>query len=223
MKFSIKLLALAASMAVAGAASAQSAGQYMVKLGINKLTPHVDSGDISAPALPGSKGAVSSDTEPVLVGDYGVTDNISVETAIGLPYKSDLSGAGSIAGIGKLGTVKALPATVFVQYRFFEPKAAWRPYVGLGATYAYFYNATGSGAMTSITNIGSSTPTTFKIDNKLTYSAQVGVAYNFSERWYADLTYIKTKLKTHVTFSSGQHQDMTLDPSAVMFGIGYKF
>jgi outer membrane protein W len=37
------------------------------------------------------------------------------------------------------------------------------------------------------------------------------------------VTYIKTKLKTHVSFSSGQQQEMTLDPSALMIGVGYKF
>ena len=220
---SIKQLALAAAIAVAGSASAQSAGQWTVMGGLNKITPKVDSGDISAPALPGSKAAVGSDTQPVIVITYGYTDNFSVQAGLGSPYKHELSGAGAIAGTGKLGTVKVLPPTVFGQYRFFEPKSMVRPYVGLGLTYAYFFDATGSGQLTSVTNIGSATPTTFKVDNKFALTGQIGAAVSFNDRWFADLSVTKTKLKTQVHFSSGQHQDIRLDPLAICFGVGYKF
>jgi outer membrane protein len=81
----------------------------------------------------------------------------------------------------------------------------------------------GNGKLTSITNPGSDVPTTFKIDNKLTYSAQVGIAMNFDERWFADATVIKTRLRTDVHFSTGQTQFMKLDPVAIVLAVGYKF
>jgi outer membrane protein len=159
----------------------------------------------------------------VLVFDYGITDNITAEVALGTPYKHKLYGAGSIEGVGQLGTVEALPPTAFVQYRFFQPSAMIRPYVGVGVTYAYFQKATGSGKMTALTNPGSSTPTTFKIDNKLTYSLQVGTAVNINERWFANVALVKTMLTTDVHFSTGQSQHMKLDPTAAMLSVGYKF
>jgi outer membrane protein len=217
------MLVLAGAFGVASAASAQSAGQWTASIGINKITPHVESGDISAPALPHSQGAISSDTQPVLVVTYGLTDNFSLEGALGTPYKHKIFGAGAIEGTGQLGTVEAMPPTLFVQYRFFDPSAMVRPFVGIGPTYAYFQKATGSGQMTALTNPGAGVPTTFKIDNKFTYSAQVGAAVNFSERYFASVAYIKTKLSTDVHFSSGQNQHMRLDPSALMFSVGYKF
>jgi outer membrane protein len=223
MKISIKHVALAAAIAVAGSASAQSAGQWTVMAGLNRITPKVDSGDISAPALPGSKVDVDSSTRPVIMVTYGYTDNLSVQAGFGLPYKHELSGAGAISGTGNLGTFKALLPTVFGQYHFFEPKSMVRPYVGLGLTYAHFFDATGSGELTAMTNIGSPTPTTFKIDNKLALSGQIGVAVSFSDRWFADLNFTKTKLKTEMNFSSGQHQGLRLDPTTIGFGIGYKF
>jgi outer membrane protein len=192
-------------------------------VGANKITPHVESGDISAPALPGSKGDVGSDTQPVIVIDYGITDNISVETALGTPYKHKIYGAGAIAGTGELGSVQALPPTIFAQYRFFEPTAMIRPFVGVGVAYAYFMKATGSGRMTALTNPGSSTPTTFKIDNKLTAALQAGVSVNINERWFASAAIIKTFLTTDVHFSTNQTQHMKLDPQAVMVSVGYKF
>jgi outer membrane protein len=217
------MLVAAAAVAAASGASAQSAGQWTVAVGANKITPHVESGDISAPALPGSKGDVGSDTQPVIVIDYGITDNISVETALGTPYKHKIYGAGAIAGTGELGSVQALPPTIFAQYRFFEPTAMIRPFVGVGVAYAYFMKATGSGRMTALTNPGSSTPTTFKIDNKLTGALQAGVSVNINERWFASAAIIKTFLTTDVHFSTNQTQHMKLDPQAVMVSVGYKF
>ena len=217
-----KTLVAAAALACASGASAQSAGQFTAKFGLNELTPKVVSGDISAPSLPGTKADVESDIQPVLIFAYGVTDNISLEAALGTPYKHKIVGAGAIAGTGELGSVEALPPTLFAQYRFFAPTASFRPYVGIGATYAYFMKARGSGKLTALTNPGGP-PTTFEIDNKFTYTGQVGVAMNLSERWFADVTVNKSKLRTDVHFSTGQTQHMKLDPVAVVLALGYKF
>ena len=217
-----KTLVAAAALACAASASAQSAGQWTAKFGFNQLTPKVESGDISAPALPFTKADVGRDIQPVVGITYSFTDNISLETAIGTPYKHKIIGAGSIAGTGELGTVEALPPTLFAQYRFFAPTATFRPYVGIGATYAYFMKERGSGKLTALTNPGGA-PTTFNIDNKFTYTAQVGVAMNFTERWFADVTVNKSRLRTDVHFSTGQNQHMKLDPVAVVLAVGYKF
>ena len=219
----VKVLGVAAALACASTASAQSAGQFTAAFGLNQLTPKVESGDISAPALPGTKADVDRDTQPVLVLTYGLTDNISLETALGTPYKHKLYGAGAIAGTGQLGTVEALPATLFAQYRFGAPTSLFRPYVGIGATYAYFMKERGSARMTAITNPGNGVPTTFSIDNKFTYTVQVGTAVNFSEKWFANVTVNKARLRTDVHFSTGQTQHMKLDPVAVILSVGYKF
>ena len=217
-----KMLVAASALACAASASAQSAGQWTAKFGFNQLTPKVESGDISAPALPFTKADVSSDIQPVLIIAYGITDNISLEGALGTPYKHKITGAGSIAGAGELGTVEALPPTLFAQYRFFAPTATFRPFVGIGATYAYFMKAKGSGKLTALTNPGGPS-TTFDIDNKFTYTAQAGLAMNFTERWFADVTVNKSRLRTDVHFSTGQNQHMKLDPVAVVLAVGYKF
>jgi outer membrane protein len=217
-----KTLVAAAALACAASASAQSAGQWTAKFGFNQLTPKVESGDISAPALPFTKADVKRDIQPVVVIAYGLTDNISLEGALGTPYKHKIIGAGSIAGTGELGTVEALPPTLFAQYRFFAPTATFRPFVGIGATYAYFMKERGSGKLTALTNPGGA-PTTFNIDNKFTYTGQLGVAMNFNERWFADVTVNKSRLRTDVHFSTGQNQHMKLDPVAVVLAVGYKF
>lgn len=219
----VKLLVAVGALAVAAGASAQAQGQWTVSIGANQISPKVESGAISAPALPNSLGDVSKDTQPVLTVNYALTDNIAFETAIGTPYKHKLYGAGSIAGTGQLGTVQALPPTVLAQYRFFEPNAMIRPFVGFGITYAAFMKETGSGKMTALTNPGTGVATTFSIDNKWTYSGQLGAMVNINEKWVATAALLKTRLRTDVHFSSGQHEHMKLDPNSVMLTVGYKF
>ena len=219
----VKVLGVAAALACASTASAQSAGQLTVSFGVNQLTPKVESGDISAPALPGTKADVDKDIQPVLTLTYGLTDNISLQTCLGTPYKHKIYGAGAIAGTGELGSVEALPPTLFAQYRFGAPTSQFRPFVGIGATYAYFMKERGSAKMTAITNPGSGIPTTFSIDNKFTYTGQIGLAMNLGEKWFADVTVNKSKLRTDVHFSTGQKQHMKLDPVAVLVAVGYKF
>jgi len=223
MKNTVKLLALAAALTVASAASAQqSAGTWLGTLGINKITPKVDSGDVSAPALPGTKADVSSDTKPRFAIAYMVTDNVAAELDLGLPYKHDLIGAGAIQGSGKLGTSEVLPPTAFVQYRFLPANSKFRPYVGLGLTYAMFQKETGSGQLTALLNTGGP-GTTFKLDDKWAMSYQLGGTMKINEKWFIDATVIKTKLKTVVHFSTGQVQDVRLDPLAVSVSVGYNF
>lgn len=212
-------IALTASMA----ASAQSAGVWSVKAGINQITPKVESGDMSAPALPGTKADVKSDTEAIIAASYMFTDNLSAEFHLGIPYTHQLDGAGSIQGTGKLGTVESLPPTLFVQWRFLEPKATLRPYLGLGLTYARFQKETGSAALTAVTNTGNTTPTTFTVDSKFALTPQIGVTYAINDRWFADLAVTKTYLKTVTHFSTGQNMDIRLDPLAISFAIGYHF
>ena len=83
-----------------------------------------------------------------------LTDNISVDVPVAPPFTHSLSGAGALQGVGKVAQVDALPLSVFLQYRLLDAKASFRPYVGLGATYAYFFNPKGSAVLTAMTNRG---------------------------------------------------------------------
>jgi len=219
----VKGLVAAGMLAAAAGASAQEANTWSVSIGANQITPKVESGPISAPALPNSLGDVSKDTQPVVLFNYYATDHFSLEAAIGTPYKNKLYGAGSIAGTGQLGTVESLPPTLFVQYRFFQPNAVIRPFVGIGLTYASFRKETGSGKMTALTNPGAGVPTTFSIDNKWTYSGQIGATWNINEKWIASAAFAKARLRTDLHFSTGQYQHVKLDPNSIMLTVGYKF
>ncbi len=218
-----KLLLIALAAGGAAGAQAQSAGSWMVLVGATKITPNVSSGDLTAPSLPHTQAAVGSSTQ--LSGDvaYMVNDHISIDLPLALPFKHDITGDGAIAGAGKIGDVKALPMTLLGQWRFMEPNAKFRPYLGAGLTYAKFYHAHATSTLSAITGGLPSNPTTLSIESKWAPTFQLGATLALNERWFADVSYSYTPLKTRTSLSTGQTLDITLNPSAVSLAIGYKF
>jgi len=222
MKLSLITGAAVAALLAACTAHAQSAGNWSVSLGASNLAPKVKSDDLSAPSLPGTKIDMKNATAAFATFTYMLTDNVAVQTSLGGPYKLDIVGAGAIDGVGKIGELKLVSPSVVAQYRFLDAKSSLRPYAGLGVTYAYFFKEQGSGALTSLTNPGG-TPTRVKADNAWGVAPQLGVVYAFSDRWFADLTVIKTYIKTTTHLSSGQSIEAKLDPLSVGLTVGYRF
>lgn len=220
-------LVAAAALACAGSAQAQAAGSMSLKLGLNKVTPHVTSDDLSAPALPGSKIDVKSATSVILTATYQWTDEISLEFFGGLPYKHDIVGAGAVAGVGKLGTIQQVSPTLLAQYRFLGTDATVRPYVGGGFTYAMFYGGEGSGALTAMTNPGGQ-PTLIGSDKSFGFTWQLGTTVRIDKQWYADIGMLKTYISSTTPLvtqpsNNGQTVHAKLDPVSVNFSVGYRF
>lgn len=224
MKKNIMLVALAAAAFTAGAAHAQSAGNWMAGVGATWIHPNVSSGDLSAPAQAGTKIGVQSDTQPTGWVSYMLTDHWSVEVPIGAGFKHKIVGAGAVAGVGQIGSVKALPITAFGQYRFLEPSSQFRPYAMLGVTYAHFYGARGSAALNAI-NPANPTGggTGLSVDSKWGLSPGLGVTVSLKDRWFLDVQYSRTFLKTTSHLSTGQSISTKLNPDAVRVGVGYRF
>ncbi len=212
----------AALMLAAGCASAQKAGTISLEVGITQLSPQVTSGDLSAPAFPSTKADVSSDTALTGAANYMATDNIAVNVPLGLGFKHEITGASRAAGFGKIAEVRVLPVTVLGQYRFGDANAKFRPYLGAGLTYAKFYKEQGSAALTALTNPGG-TPTTLSVGSKIAPAFQVGMVFNINDKWFVNAHYVKTLLKVTTTFSTGQTQELKLNPNAFSASVGYKF
>ncbi len=205
-----------------GAAHAQSAGAWLGRIGATRIAPDVTSGDLSAPSLPGTKSDVEAATQLSGGITYMYTDHFAVDLPLALPFRHDLVGAGAIAGVGKIGDVKALPVTLLAQYRFLEAQAPVRPYVAAGPTYAKFFGERGSGTLTALTNPGG-TPTRLSIESRWGFTAQVGLAARINDTWFVDASLSKTFLKTRNTLSTGQTLDIKLDPVTVSVAVGMRF
>ena len=218
----VAAVAAGAALVAAGPAHAQAAGQWLFKAGWNNIMPKVDSGDLSAPSPPGTKVDVKSASALLLTGAYMVTDNFSVEFLAGLPYKHDIVGDGTIEGVGKIGSVHQISPTLMAQWRFLEPQAMFRPYVGLGVTYAVFYDTEGSGTLTALTNPGGP-PTTISGDHAFGATGELGVTFKVNDQWFVDATIMKTYITTNTTLSTGQSIEVDQDPVAVNVSVGYRF
>mgnify|MGYP001553580050 CR=1 FL=1 len=223
MRNSVRVTAAAVALAACGLASAQTAGTWSARIGVTNLSPDVNSGNLSAPSFPNTKVDAKGNTQLSGGINYMLTDNLALDLPLATPFKHDLVGDGAIAGVGKLGSTKAIPATLLLQYRFNESNAAFRPYVALGLTYAYFYNEKTTATLNGLTGGTLANPTTAKVDNKFGTIAQVGVIYNFNERWFVDASYGKSFLKTKIHLSSGQSISVKLNPDVFSVGIGYRF
>ena len=223
MKQTLKLSLVALALVAGSAAQAQSAGTWMARVGATGIYPQVSSGDLSPPAWPNTQTDVSSDWSLGGGITYMITDNWSVDLPLALPFTHTLTGAGAIAGVGTIGTAKALPATLFAQYRFGDAKAAFRPYLGAGLTYAYFYDENATNTLNALSGGTPSNPTTFSIQSKWAVGVQAGATYSFNERWFLDGVVGYTWLKNTTTLSTGQTQPMTLNPVSVAIAVGYRF
>lgn len=207
----------------AGSALAQSAGSIVVYGGAAQINPQVESGDLTAPSLAGTKVDVKKASSFVGGITYYWTDNISIDLPVAAPFKHDVIGAGAIDGVGKLGTVKSLPMTLLAQYRFGEASSAFRPFVGAGVTYGYFFKPKATAVLSGITGGTPSNPTTLSMKSRFGTTLELGGAYNITKDWSASLAVTKTFIKTTGSLSTGQTIETTLDPVSIKFGVGYRF
>jgi outer membrane protein len=223
MKNTVKFLLVPVALACASLAQAQTAGSWMVRAGATTIKPNVTSGDLSAPSLPSTQADINSASQVSGGITYMYSDNIAVDLPVALPFSHDIIGAGAIKGAGKIGDVKALPVTLLAQWRFNSAKDAFRPYVGAGLTYAYFFNARGTSTLTALTGGNPQNPTTLSIGSKFAATVQLGAAYAINKDWFVDATYTYTPLNVTTTLSSGQTMDAKINPGSLSLAVGYKF
>jgi outer membrane protein len=223
MKNTLKFLLIPVAMACALSAQAQTAGTWMVRAGVSTIQPNVSSGDLTAPSLAGTQAGIKSASQASGGITYMLTDNVSIDLPLAFPFKHDIVGAGAIEGSGKIADVKALPATLLVQWRFMSPQDAFRPHVGAGLTYAYFFGARGTSTLTGITGGTPSNPTTLSIGSKFAPTVQVGASYNLTKQWFVDAQYSYTPLSVTTTLSTGQTLESKINPSAYCLSVGFVF
>ena len=221
--FALSAITALSALTFGTVAQAQSQGSWLVRGGIMQLAPQVTSGTLTAPSLPGAQSSVSNSTQYAGGITYMLSNSVAIDLPIALPFKHNLYGAGSIAGVGKIGDTKAIPATVMVQYRFGETSGMFRPYLGLGVTYAKFDGEHTTAALSGLTGGTPLTPTTLSIQSKLAATMQMGASYKIDERWFVDGAITKTPLKTRNTLSTGQTLDISLNPIGISLGVGMRY
>ena len=193
-------------------------GDWLVRLRGIVVAPTENATDV-LPGFPGGSVGVENAVVPELDFTYFLTDNVGAELILATsPH--DLVGEGTLAGLGEIGDVMALPPTLTLQYHF-NPNGKFRPYAGVGVNYTIFYSEDPS---TSLVNaVG---PTDLNLDDTVGVAFQLGADIELDDHWFlnADIKYIQ--IDTTATLNSGgaiNTVDVDLDPIVAGVGVGYRF
>lgn len=240
MKYKQALAGLAAITALSSA-HAQSAHTFYVTTGWFRFTP-VDSSDPlrldsmgGSPInmqIPNTGTGVSSANTLGVSGGYFITDHVATELELGIPPEFNLNGQGEFSSFGKLGSARLWAPALLLKYYFNKPDAKFRPYVGAGATYAWFSNAKITNGTFEQGALGG--PTSVSTDRSLAPVFNVGFNYAFTKHWFAgfSVSYIPINvtatLNTTVPTEVGpltrvSQAKIHLDPIVTYLKVGYMF
>ena len=194
-------LAVLVGTALGAAPGAQAAdGPWMVRGRVLSFQADIT----NDPAVAGAKVEVDNTVFPEVDFTYFFTKNIAAELILTYPQKLDVTLEGT-----KIGSLKALPPTLTVQYHFM-PDATFRPYVGVGVN------------VTLISSVD--LPSGVDVDSSSVGPAvQIGADVKMADKWFLNFDLKKVYIKTDVTVSGAKLTTLKIDPLLASVGVGYRF
>jgi outer membrane protein len=231
--FKIGILA-AAVIAVAPAAQAFEAGDFIVRAGAVQVAPDGSSERINvagAPAVTANPRVdVDDNTQLGIRGSYMITSNIGIGILAATPFKHNINGAGTLDFAGKLGETKHLPPTITLQYYPMHSSSAFQPYAGVGVNYTTFFEEKTTNTLTSALGAAS---TDLELDDSVGVAVEIGMDYMLSENfglnaavWWADINTDATITAFDGAGNVAARTDkfeVEIDPMVYMVGFTYKF
>jgi outer membrane protein len=198
------LAAMTSLVPIAAKAQPSSENPWMVRVrAVDLLWANGQSGSV----VQGSNVKAKDQIIPELDVSYFFTKNIAAELVLTYPQSIQIDAGGS-----KLGTIKALPPSLLLQYHFTN-FGAFKPYVGAGVNYTIF---------SSRNNLGGGT---YSVDSS-SFGAvgQVGMDYMFDKNWGLNVDLKYATMSTNVTDTAGANVGkLTLNPWMPAVGVAYKF
>ncbi|MEB8385971.1 outer membrane beta-barrel protein [Rhodobacteraceae bacterium KMM 6894] len=193
-------LALAALVASATPALAQSKGDMTLGLGIHNVMPQGGNSNTAAGLL-----NVDDNARPTLTFEYFIADRVGVEVLAAYPFEHDIN----LAGTGKVAKTKHLPPTISLQYHFVN-NSTMTPFVGIGLNYTTFFDTKGVGALAG---------TSVSLDDSWGLAAHAGVDFKVSDRGSlrVDARYIN--IQTDAKVGGAKIGKVDIDPLVV--GVAY--
>jgi len=187
---------------------------WMVRVRAIGVLP-VSSATVFAAGAPVAGGSlkVTNSVVPEVDISYFFTKNIAVEAICCFtPHK--INGAGTLAGLGKVGSVWVFPPTVLLQYHFTN-FGAFKPYVGVGVNWTHYFR---NDAAAGFSNL--------KIDDSFGVAAQVGFDYMLTRNWGVNVDVKRVMMRPDATVLLGAtpvSAKVRIDPWIVGAGVTYRF
>jgi len=202
----VAALAVMTSLApIAAQAQSSSENPWMVRVrAVDLLWANGQSGSV----VQGSNVKAKDQIIPEFDVSYFFTKNIAAELVLTYPQSIQIDAGGS-----KLGTIKALPPSLLLQYHFTN-FGAFKPYVGAGVNYTIFSsrnNLSGGAYSVDSSSFGA--------------VGQVGMDYMFDKNWglNVDLKYATMSTNVTDTATGANVGKLTLNPWMPAVGVTYKF
>jgi len=201
----VAVLAVMTSLApIAAQAQSSSGNPWMVRVrAVDLLWANGQSGSV----VQGANVKAKDQIIPELDVSYFFTKNIAAELVLTYPQSIQID-----AGGNKLGTIKALPPSLLLQYHFTD-FGAFKPYVGAGVNYTIFSsrnNLSGGAYSVDSSSFGA--------------VGQVGMDYMLDKNWGLNVDLKYATMSTNVTTAAGvDGGKLTLNPWMPAVGVTYKF
>ena len=202
----VAVLAVMTSLApIAAQAQSSSGNPWMVRVrAVDLLWANGQSGSV----VQGANVKAKDQIIPELDVSYFFTKNIAAELVLTYPQSIQIDTGGN-----KLGTIKALPPSLLLQYHFTN-FGAFKPYVGTGVNYTIFSsrnNLSGGAYSVDSSSFGA--------------VGQVGMDYMFDKNWglNVDLKYATMSTNVTDTATGANVGKLTLNPWMPAVGVTYKF
>lgn len=231
MKTVISAVLLGTLTTAASAASAQDAGDWIVRAGATQVAPNEDSKTVAlngtALALDGQTAELSVDnsTQLGLTVQYMLTPKLGIELLAATPFDHTASGTGPLAGL-KIARAKQLPPTVSAVY-YLRDQGPFRPYVGAGVNATVFFDEDVTGAAANTFDTLGLTGGSVDIDPSLGLAFQAGFDVDLNDRWLINgsVRWIDINTSATIKFDSGDvvSSDIEIDPWVYSLTLGYRF
>jgi outer membrane protein len=212
---------------VAGAARAQTtqtpdpdqdirphAGMWQAKIGGAGIL--FNSGgkiNLAGQPLPGAGLKLSDNATLIVEGELYLRRDVSLSVTVGLPPTLTATGTGTLAPLGKLGSIQYGPGAALVKYHFVN-FGRLQPYIGGGATRMLIFKET-DGAITHL-----------NVHPAWGGAVQGGADYMVSPHWGLFASVSHLFLRTH---GEGQFSglpvkaEIALDPNVIIGGVTFRY
>ena len=234
MKSIVKFAFASLIVGLSSSASAQKAGDFIAGVGGALIVPNASISNISSTStqynglLKDASASIGSSSTVVFSGLYMWTDNIATELTLGIPptMTVDLTTPnGTSVNHNGAATAKALTPSLVAKYLFNSPGETWRPYLGLGVTYASFNNVEVNKSDFMVNVLAG---TSASLSSSLAPVFNAGTIYNINDKWSINASISYVPLKSDATFVNATGTQtttgtLTINPIEYVIRLGYKF
>lgn len=173
---------------------AQSQGDWTLGLGVTHIQTADDNG-----SLLGGDGEVNNSQSFTFTGEYFIRDNIGIELLAAAPFTHNLT----------TGETKHLPPTLSVNYHV-PTNSAWKPYVGAGINYTYFFDEESSAG-------------DLELDSSWGFAVQAGLDYMLTENDAIRFNIRYIEIESDAELDGADIGTAEIDPILIGFSFVHRF